>query len=235
MQLSKRLKAVADSVTRGNRVADVGCDHAYISIYLVENKISPQVIALDVNRGPLEKARENIRRYGYEAAIQTRLSDGLHEMKPKEADTILIAGMGGALMTKILTEGLEAVKQSRELVLQPQSELFLVRRFLHSIGFEIHSETMLMDEGKYYVIMKARPCNTQQIYEKEVFYLYGKLLLEQAEPVFFDYLNREKELRNRVMESLRQNPTENARDRMKEIDQELRYIEESLTYDENKI
>jgi len=231
MQLSKRLKAVADSVTVNNRVVDVGCDHAYISIYLIENDIASNVIAMDVNKGPLERARENITRQGYDNRIHTRLSDGLHEMEPGEADTILIAGMGGALMTRILREGLESVQKSSELVLQPQSELFLVRRFLHRIGFCIVQEQMLKEDGKYYIIIKAIPGQKQEIYDQEVFYQYGKLLLEKREPVVKEYLRREKRIRRQVIEELKNhNGTDKAIERLREVQREMEYIEEGLSY-----
>lgn len=230
MQLSQRLKAVADSVTHGNRVADVGCDHAYISIYLIDNNIAPQVIAMDVNRGPLERARENITRQGYDNRIHTRLSDGLHEMEPGEADTILIAGMGGALTVRILEEGLEVVLKSRELVLQPQSEMYLVRRFLHRIGFSIIQENMLKEDGKYYVVMKAIQKSETESYDREIFYQYGKLLIEHRAPVVKEYLLREKRMRNQVIEELNSNLTEKTKERLKEIQQEMEYIEEALEY-----
>lgn len=114
MQLSKRLQAVVNLITRGAKVADVGCDHAYISIYMVEKNLASKVIAMDVNRGPLERAKENIRCCHYDNQIETRLSDGLQELKPGEADTLLIAGMGGALMQRILTGKMEVLEQVRE-------------------------------------------------------------------------------------------------------------------------
>jgi len=230
MQLSQRLKAVADSVTIGNRVADVGCDHAYISIYLIENDIASFVTAMDVNKGPLERARENITRQGYDNRIHTRLSDGLHEMEPGEANTILIAGMGGALIVRILGEGLKSVQKSSELVLQPQSELFLVRRFLHQIGFCIVQEQMLKEDGKYYIIIKAIPAQKQETYDREVFYQYGKLLLEQREPIVKEYLKRERRIRHQVIEELNHNATEKAMERLIEVQQEMEYIEEGLSY-----
>ena len=155
MNLSKRLRMVADCVTKGNVVADVGCDHAYISIYLVERKVAPRTIALDVNEGPLLRAQENILSYGLENLITTRLSDGLHKLKPKEADSIIIAGMGGPLMIKILEEGSECVKAAKELILQPQSEIWRVREYLHNLNFEITKEDMCIDEGKYYTVLYA--------------------------------------------------------------------------------
>ncbi len=157
MNLSKRLRMVADCVTKGNVVADVGCDHAYISIYLVEGKVAPGTIALDVNEGPLLRAQENIVSYGFESLISTRLSDGLHKLEPKEADSIVIAGMGGALMIRILEEGSECVKAAKELILQPQSEIWRVREYLHNLNFEITKEDMCIDEGKYYTVLHAQP------------------------------------------------------------------------------
>ncbi|MGB8455692.1 MAG: class I SAM-dependent methyltransferase [Anaerocolumna sp.] len=235
MQLSRRLKAVADTVTIGNRVADVGCDHAYISIYLIENDIAPNVIAMDVNKGPLKRAAENVDSHGYRNRIQTRLSDGLHQLGPGEADTILIAGMGGALMIKIMEEGMGAVHKSRELILQPQSEIFLVRKYLHQIGYCIEKEQMVKEDGKYYFIIKAEAIKAETIvenemYDREVFYQYGKLLLEQREPLMKEYLDREGRIRTEVMKELKANPTEKAKVRLEEVNQEIAYIEEASYY-----
>lgn len=232
MQLSKRLHAVADSVTKGNRVADVGCDHAYISIYLIQQNIAPHVIAMDVNKGPLERGKQNIERLGLSSQIETRLSNGLHKLKPGEADTILIAGMGGALTVRILEEGLAAVKKCKELVLQPQSELFFVRKFIEQINFEIIEEQMLIDDGKYYTKIKAIPMvsDDSENSNPELFYRYGKLLLRQRDPITKEFLLKEKNQRLQVINELKQNPTENAMIRLKEVQEELGYIEEGLAY-----
>ena len=105
MQLSKRLQALADLVSQDHVLADVGCDHGYIPVFLIQNQRRPKAIAMDIGEGPLKRAQENIRSYGLEGYIETRLSDGLSKLQPGEADTILISGMGGPLMEKILTEG----------------------------------------------------------------------------------------------------------------------------------
>lgn len=260
MQLSKRLQAVANSVTKGNRVADVGCDHAYISIYLIRQNIAPGVIAMDVNKGPLERGRENIERLLLSGQIETRLSDGLCKLNPGEADTILIAGMGGALTVRILEEGLASVKKCKELVLQPQSELAFVRKFIEQIEFEIAEEQMLIDDGKYYTIIKAisklnnmdenekepvqfKVSNTadktwesekdilvSEDNKRELFYRYGKLLLQNSDPVTKEFLLKEKNQCLQVLKALKQNPTENAMARLAEVEEELGYIEAGLVY-----
>lgn len=106
MQISERLRAVAGMVSPGCRLADVGTDHAYIPIYLMQNGVIPQAVAMDINQGPLLRATENIRRYGLTGRIETRLSDGLEKLQAGEADTILIAGMGlDCLWSCILENG----------------------------------------------------------------------------------------------------------------------------------
>ena len=138
--LSKRLQMLANMVTKGNRVVDIGCDHAYLSIYLVESGICPGALAMDVRKGPLSAAEEHIRQSGFEASVKTRLSDGLKEYLPGEAETLVCAGMGGPLMEKILTDSFEKVKTLKELILQPQSEIREFRRFLRQNGLTIAEE-----------------------------------------------------------------------------------------------
>ena len=143
MELSKRLHAVAGLVTEGASVADIGTDHGYIPIYLVENRISPRVIAMDINRGPLERARFHIQEHGMEAQIETRLSDGLSALVPGEADTMIAAGMGGGLVIKILTQTPQVTDSLQEFILQPQSEIAKVREYLNSNGFISVAEDMV--------------------------------------------------------------------------------------------
>ena len=157
MELSKRLQTVANAVTLGSRVADVGTDHGYVPIYLVERGLCPGAIAMDVNEGPLARAEEHIRAEGLSDRIQTRKSDGLAALAPEETDAVVIAGMGGALMCRILQDATAFLEAGRELILQPQSEWFKVRRLLSASGYRITQEWFLEEEGKYYVVIKAGP------------------------------------------------------------------------------
>lgn len=157
MQLSKRLRAVADLVPGGTVLADVGTDHAYIPIALVEEGKIPRALAMDINQGPLTRAEENIKAHGLEEKIETRLSDGLEKMKKGEADTVLIAGMGGLLTVRILSSKRE-VLGGATLVLQPQSDLPSVRGWLTEEGYAITAEDLVLEDGKYYQMMRAQKC-----------------------------------------------------------------------------
>lgn len=155
MQISRRLAAVSAMVTSGSIAADIGTDHAYIPIYLVQSGQIAHAIAMDINRGPLERAQEHIMQYGLQDQIETRLSDGLEALLPGEADCFIIAGMGGPLMIRILSDAPEQVDMCRELILQPQSEIRLARAWLEQNDWQIVQEEIIYEDGKFYPMMKA--------------------------------------------------------------------------------
>ncbi len=161
LKLSERLQAVAAMVTEGGVVCDVGCDHGFVPVCLVKSGISPKVIAMDINEGPLQAAREHIGEYLLADYIETRLSDGLEALRPGEADTVICAGMGGRLAVRILEEGKGKLKGVRELILQPQSELQYVREYLRKQGYFIADENMVLEDGKYYPMMRACPAGDE--------------------------------------------------------------------------
>ena len=227
VQLSERLLAAAGMVTKGNIVADVGCDHAYTSIYLCQAGIAPKVIAMDVNKGPLVGAKAHVEEAGLSENIDIRLSDGLQKLIPGEADSVLLCGMGGLLMIKILSDYPQVTASLKELILQPQSEVGEVRHFLHKQGYEITKEHMLKEDGKFYVMMRAVKSEVPQAYETECDYIYGKLLLEEKNPVLLEYLDREHRLRADVLTALSGQDTENARARKESLAGEFSLIEEA--------
>ena len=219
--LSERMLRTAAMVSHGNRTADVGCDHAYTSIYLIKQGIAPQVVAMDVNAGPLARAKENVVKFGCEEQISLRLSDGLAALAPGEADTILIAGMGGPLTERILSAFPETLKTVKELVLQPQSEIAEVRRFLHRGGFRITAEDMLSEDGKYYVILRAEHGSEEAWTEEE--YLFGKHLLHAASPVLSEFLEKERKKTEELSAGLALADTEKANERREEL---VRYLKQ---------
>jgi len=241
MELSKRLMSVASMVTPGSKVADIGCDHGYVAIYLLQQKMALSVIAMDVNEGPLQRAREHIQREGLTDYIDVRLSDGANALSKGEADTAVIAGMGGKLMVRILSEAFSRLGRLEELVLQPQSEIFKVRQFLWQSGYLIVAEDMVLEDGKYYQIIKAKPVTDEAEAQKkqgivqcsetakEAYSLYGPCLLKGAHEVCISYLYREKENYSQIKTHiLRKECSEGAKIRVEEIDEKLKILETAL-------
>ena len=231
MELSARLKAVAGMVTKGNRVCDVGCDHGYISIYLVKNGVSPYVYAMDVNKGPLLRAKEHILDYGYTDKIETILSDGLVALGDRESDALICAGMGGKLIIKILTEGMEQVLKMRELVLQPQSEIHLVREYLRNQGFYIDKEDMIFEDGKYYPMMHVIIESEKQNEDNPVFDKFGPCLLKEKHPVLKDFLEYTKSTLDEINTRLvSEEQTDKITKRIEEIKEQQKEVSVALEY-----
>lgn len=225
-ELSKRLQAVADLVTPGMRLADVGTDHAYIPIYLTQNGLVPSAIAMDINKGPLERADTHILEHGLDGKIATRLSDGLVNLKMEEADTMIAAGMGGGLVIHILNEDPAKTRSLKELVLQPQSELAKVRRYLEEHRFRIVAEDMVEEDGKYYPMMKLVH-GEEAPYSQEELY-YGRLLLKKKNPVLYQFLQREHSLKKGIADRLGDQTGKGAESRQKELQDELERIEHAI-------
>ena len=230
MQLSLRLSAIADMVTRGNRLVDVGCDHGYLPVYLYLNQAIPKAIAMDVRKGPLSRAKEHIAQYHLEAYIETRLSDGLEALQAGEGDTLVIAGMGGPLMERILQDGAQVRESFSEMILQPQSDIPHFRRFLKQIGWKITEEELVVEDGKFYPMMKVVHGNREGLLPEGTAYTleerFGGLLLQAHHPVLKEYLERALRIRNSILEKLQN--AEGAKDRRKEVEEERKAIFDAL-------
>ncbi|RDU24340.1 tRNA (adenine(22)-N(1))-methyltransferase [Anaerosacchariphilus polymeriproducens] len=227
MRLSKRLSAVANMVTNGNRVVDVGTDHGYIPIYLVRKMRIPSAIAMDINKGPLERAKGHILEYGLESYIQTRQSDGVKALKDNEGDTLIIAGMGGGLVIKILDEGKQVLSSFQEFILQPQSEIFQVRQYLQENGYRILEEKFLQEDGKFYTIIKAIKGAMETL--SPVYLKYGKQLLENKDPVLKEFLLKEQVQYLKIKYNLLEKNTSSSIERLNEIEEKLEYNNLALT------
>ena len=228
IRISERLSALAALVSQGNILADIGCDHGYLPIYLILQRRIPRAIAMDVRPGPLSRARENIGAYGLLDYIEVRRSDGLEALAAGEAQTVVIAGMGGPLMEKILKEGAQKLASIRELILQPQSDVGHFRRFLQELPFTVADEEMVREDGKFYPMMRLRPRRPGDDREDwtDAEYRYGRYLLRARHPLLGEYLRREKEKLDGLEESLRSAEGSRAAERLAEILREKECIQE---------
>ena len=230
MELSKRLQGVVSLMPPGGIICDVGCDHGYVAITFIKRGIAERVIAMDVNAGPLEQARRNSAIYGVTDKLDFRLSDGLDKVSPGEAEAFLCAGMGGRLMVHIMTEGRAVMDKMKGAVLQPQSELNLVRRHIYEMGWHIVKEDMVFeqdgeepDEGKYYPMMYIEPGHESM--PDEVSLTYGSLLIRDRHPVLKQFLAYSLRMKEALLIRLReQAASEQAGKRLKVLTEEIEVI-----------
>lgn len=180
LNLSKRLLTIASLVPSGARVCDIGADHGYLSIYLAKQSKCASVIATDVNEKPLSRAKENIEKENIKN-IDLRLCDGLSGINTGEADTFIIAGMGGEVISGIIERGIEKLKQKDiSLILQSTTSPELLRKFLYNNGFGIIKEIPVFENSKLYSVMLVNYVGIIKEYP-EFFYYTGLLTPETQE------------------------------------------------------
>lgn len=165
--ITPRLKCIIDHV-KGAIIADIGTDHAYIPIYLIENNICKRVIAGDVCTGPVEIARSNINKHSLSDKIEVRLGSGLSILSKNEVDTIIIAGMGGQLISEIINADIE-IARSVNLILQPMNAQYELRKYLLSNGFTIYNEDIAIEGSKVYNVMSVKTGN-QTEFKRDIEY-----------------------------------------------------------------
>ena len=215
--LSKRLKTVVDLVSPGGKVADVGTDHGYVPIYLVKENIAQFCYAMDVNEGPLAIAKSNIASEGLEDRVETLLSDGFDSFGDREADTVIIAGMGGDLIVDILSRA--SKYDFKELILSPHKRVDLVRKYICENCYKIVDEKMVEDAGKYYPVIKVAKGDSSY---SEVELEFGPILLANKDESLKAYLDIEYNKFSRIISSLERED--------KEVEQKYKLIKEGLNY-----
>lgn len=211
MALNSRLLKIATMVRKGDRVADIGTDHAYLPVYLIKNGLSNCCFACDVADGPLFNAQKNIERAKVSGII-LRKGDGLAAVEPSEADTFVLAGMGGDLIVKLLDKS-PWIRNSRyELLLQPMTSVEDLRRYLCENGFEIKCEQAVRSQGRVYTVIKA-VWNGEQIKCEPYFYYLGKLVDNIGEDEIA-YIKRKRRLIIELAENLKKVKNEEERQKM---------------------
>lgn len=265
MELSRRLQAVADLLDCHQSIADIGCDHGFVSIYLIESKKASRCLAMDVNKGPLERARDHVIGKRLSTYIETRLSDGAKAIQfvtgengetKLEVEAALIAGMGGRLTIQIIKDSIDKFKSMEEFVLQPQSEISKVRQFVREIGYHIEKENMILEDGKFYPMMKVvrgevccdytekipnslkKSLETGAINEADIQWMYdeyGEWLLKERNQTLLQFLQRENSLYSDIMENLGRTDTLKSELRQKEIREKQKYINLGLEWFEDEM
>lgn len=180
--MSNRLELLASLVKDGVGVADVGTDHAYIPVMLAGRGYSGNIIATDINEGPLNKARRNLSDAGFEGRAELILCDGLDGCDPNKVDTIIAAGMGGDTLTGILDRAEWCIRSDMRLILQPATKAEILRYWLINNGFTVTDELLTEENGVLYQVICAEPGDYIRYSDSELF--IGKYEQIKDSPLF---------------------------------------------------
>jgi tRNA (adenine22-N1)-methyltransferase len=159
----KRLATIADMVIKGEKVADIGADHALLPIYLIENQIAPQVIIGELGDGPYLRAWNAVQASSVHKSIELRQGDGLQVLHHGEAKSVVLAGMGGDTMVEILAHDWNKAASFRRFVFQPMSKAQVLRQRLASRGWIIEDERLGSENGRFFQVIAVRPANCPYI------------------------------------------------------------------------
>lgn len=198
IKLNKRLEAVASFVDNNRSIIDIGCDHAFLSIYIALNNSPKKVIASDNKEGPLEGAKENLKQYGVSEAVKLKLGNGVDPIE-EDIDTIVISGMGGLNMIGILKYKRNLYKNVDTIILSPNSDCDFVRCEICKLGFYIEDEKLVKDNKFIYPVIRFKRGKKKY---KKIEYILGPVLLSKKEKIFVEYLEKEKETKEKILSLL---------------------------------
>ena len=227
MELSKRLNWILEKVDKCETIIDVGTDHGYIPIKLIKDNIASRVIASDINKEPLEKARINASLDGVIEKVDLRLGGGLKTLKSKEVQGIIIAGMGGNLIRDILEADLDKAKDVDYLVLQPAQNPEVLREYLYTHEYEIIDGDICLDEGKYYELFKVKYKKNNITKLEDVFYEISPVMLKKRTETLKSYIEDKVEKNNKILNFINDD-TEHAKERKKQLIRKNEILEKFL-------
>lgn len=228
MKISDRLKIICDMIKKGSYIADIGTDHAYIPIYIIKNKICDKAIATDVRKGPLERAIRNIRLYGLQDSIITRLGSGLSPVGHDEVDGAVLAGMGGYLICDILEAEKEKAKTIDYFMFQPIQAPEALREYLYKSGYKIYDERLVMEKGKIYHTMAA--VHGEDTIDNDIYFEIGKKLIENNDPLLGKFINKKIHELEKIIDKTDTGDSENARMRVIECKRKIVRYKEVLQW-----
>ena len=215
MKLSNRLETILKLIPQNSIVADIGTDHGYIPRELIENKICKFVIATDISAPSLQKTKIIVKNENLDKKIDTRLGDGLSPIKPFEVDIVLIAGMGGILISEILTKAKQKLDTYGTYILQPMVGGYELRKYLINNGFKIVDEDLAKEDDRIYEIIVAQ--RGLQIFCKDIDYEINPLLIKKDHPLWKEMILNKIKQKEKVVEEINQAQTEKSKSRLEDL------------------
>ncbi|MCC0648208.1 class I SAM-dependent methyltransferase [Clostridioides sp. ZZV15-6598] len=190
MKLTDRLLKIASLVSDGKKIADVGTDHGYIPVYLLKEERVPFAVLADVNKGPLDNARKEVIQNNLLEKVDLRLGSGIEVLEIGEVEEVIIAGMGGILISELLEAKKEVAHSIEKLILQPMQAQEELRRYLLNNGYEILKEVLVREDFRIYEIIVAKYTGKNTIIEDEIQFEVGIKLLENKDSLFYDFIEK---------------------------------------------
>lgn len=210
-----RLETIKSMVSKCDTAADVGTDHGYVAEMLLNDNTAKKIIATDLNKGPLNRAIEYLTSKNLSEQCEFRLGSGLKVLSENEAESIIIAGMGGDLIVDILNTSKNISQSAKELILQPMTAIDKLRKYLYDNGFIIVDENIVKEFHHYYFIIKAVP-GTSKI-EDEIYYEISKHLLEKKDDIMLEYLNKTINTNNTIIHNLEKQMNESYNEKIENL------------------
>lgn len=190
MKLTDRLLKIASLVSDGKKIADIGTDHGYIPVYLLKEGKVPFAVLADVNKGPLDNAHKEVIQNNLLDKVDLRLGSGIEILEIGEVEEVIIAGMGGILISELLEAKKEVAHNVEKLILQPMQAQEELRYYLLNNGYEILEEVLVREDFRIYEIIVAKYIGKNTIIEDEIYYEVGIKLLENKDSLFNDFIEK---------------------------------------------
>ena len=225
MKLTDRLLKIASLVTEGKRVADIGTDHGYIPVYLLNQGKVPYAILADVNKGPLENARGEVRHNKLLDKVDLRLGYGIEVLEKGEVDEVIIAGMGGILISELLEAKLEVAHSVDKLILQPMQAQNELRKYLLNNGFEILDEVLVKEDFRIYEIIIAKYTGKNTVVSDDIYYEVGTKLIENKDPLLNEFIDKKIYMYNSIIKKIEGKSSEGIEKKIKESKDSIEKLE----------
>lgn len=219
MILSERLKTIADFVPQNSIVGDIGTDHGYLPVYLIENRISKKVIGTDISSNSLKKIKQFVDLKGLNNFIDIRLGDGLNVIKPFEIDTVVIAGMGGLLIRDILSYNKDVTDSITYFILQPNVAAKELREYLYDNNFTILDEKLVKESNKFYEVIYAT--RGKCLLKDSIYLEVGEKLISNKDHLLKDFINYKINVAEEIIRELENKDTSRSKERYLELNKEI--------------
>ena len=228
MQISKRLNEIISFIEKEDKVADIGTDHGFVPNFIVNEKISSYVVSSDISENSLKKSIELTKEYSNEDKIFNRVGAGLSVLNKNEVDTVIIAGMGGILISEIIEEDFEIARNLKKLILQPMQAQRDIRIYLYSKGFSIVDEKIIYEDRKYFEIIVTKYTGNSKISD-EIFYEIPEMPYKRKDKIIYDYLENRISYNEMLLNNLKKSSDlDKVEDKIKETENFVNKCKELL-------